>query len=246
MGNLNLLQSGYTKRVGEVYGVKQYGKYIMKAIPFSHAPHNQTQKDSLTAFTKLNRMSSVLAKNFFNYLPISDKKMYKNNAVAQYFKSMIQGHAFNPELAFPTFERDSNIDITAFVLDEDTKTVSATISDLSTILPGQSEHICAMFVTDSGAVKNIVVRPYSPLHQINFALDQLDFSDYWYIIVKSVITNKTKKVSLQLLKGEAIRVVVNGVFMTNRLASTIDTEVVNDTWRLTSNDIYYENNIIYF
>lgn len=47
MGKMNFLQGGYTGTLGETYGVKQRRTVFAKAKPFSHTPHNQTQKIAL-------------------------------------------------------------------------------------------------------------------------------------------------------------------------------------------------------
>ena len=78
MGKINLLKADYIGKVGQTYGVRQYRQSIVKATPFSHSPHNTAQTKAVRAFEKLNRFSSYVAKTFWRYLNLSDKKMYRH------------------------------------------------------------------------------------------------------------------------------------------------------------------------
>ena len=96
MGTINILKSAFNGKVGQIYGTKQNGKYYAKAVPFSHAPHNNSQKSAFSAFVCLNRFAQGIGKELFKYLYLSDKKMTKANAVAQFFKPAIKDKTFTP------------------------------------------------------------------------------------------------------------------------------------------------------
>lgn len=96
MGKMNLLKAGYTGKVGQIYGTKGNNKIIAKAVPFSHAPHNETQKECFSAFGALQRTCSAIYKSFWSYLGLSDKKMNKLNATAHLFKPIIKNHTYQP------------------------------------------------------------------------------------------------------------------------------------------------------
>lgn len=95
MATMNILTSSINGKLGTAYGTKQYGNHYIKAVPFSHTPHNQTQKDSFTAFGCLQRYSAQLAKNFWPYLNLSDKGLQRINAVAAAYKKLISEHEFD-------------------------------------------------------------------------------------------------------------------------------------------------------
>lgn len=94
MATINLLNGSFNGKLGSLYGTKEYGKSFVKAIPFAHAPHNQTQTNCVRAFEVLNRVSAKVAKDYFYHLPLSSKKMSKMNAVAQFLKPLIKNHVF--------------------------------------------------------------------------------------------------------------------------------------------------------
>lgn len=94
MGQMNLLKASIRGKVGELYGTQTKGQAILHAVPFSHAPHSQTQTKSVRAFEKVNRIAGGMAKNFWKYLNLSDAKMLKHNAVASWLKPLIVDHEF--------------------------------------------------------------------------------------------------------------------------------------------------------
>lgn len=95
MGKMNLLKAGYTGTLGTTYGVKQRRIIYAKAKPFSHTPHNEVQKKSFTAFSKLQRFCSYVNKYYWKDLGLKDKDRNKMNVSAQFFKKMIVNHEFD-------------------------------------------------------------------------------------------------------------------------------------------------------
>ena len=96
MATINLLTSSFNGKLGAIYGTSQYKKKFVKAVPFSHSPHNLKQTASVRAFEVLNRISATLGRSFFEYLSVSDKNMSKMNAVAHLLKPTVQNNTFNP------------------------------------------------------------------------------------------------------------------------------------------------------
>lgn len=92
---MNLLKANFVGKVGEVYGAKWKSQHVIKAIPFSHAPHNEKQTKAVRAFECVNRVAGGISKYFWPYLNLSDKKMLKHNAVAQMLKPLLTGGVFN-------------------------------------------------------------------------------------------------------------------------------------------------------
>ena len=97
MGKLNLLRAGYEGKVGQTYGVAKKGLYDIKATPFSHTPHNAKQTTAKNEFTGLNRIASQVVKKMWKYLSLSDKGMYRNNALCKAWKGALKGDTFHLE-----------------------------------------------------------------------------------------------------------------------------------------------------
>lgn len=95
MGKLKLIQGAFNGKVGEFYGTKQYRKHFIKAVPFSHTPHNEKQNQAFSAFGCLQRMSSQFVRGFWQYLGLSDKNMNKINAVAKWAKICVSNRSFS-------------------------------------------------------------------------------------------------------------------------------------------------------
>ena len=113
MGKMELLKSGFTGKVGTIYGSKGNGKINAKAVPFSHTPHNVKQKNAFTAFGCLQRLSAFIAKSsFFELLNIKQKDMLNINSVAKWLKPMVSGGTFSIEKIENVIERSELYTIT--------------------------------------------------------------------------------------------------------------------------------------
>lgn len=95
MGKMELLKAGYTGKVGTIYGSKGHGKINAKVVPFSHTPHNENQKQAFSAFACLLRLSVFISKKLWEFLGLSNRKMLKQNAVAQWLKPLISAKTFD-------------------------------------------------------------------------------------------------------------------------------------------------------
>lgn len=113
MGKMELLKSGFTGKVGTIYGSKGNGKINAKAVPFSHTPHNVKQKNAFSAFGCLQRLSAFISKsNFFELLNIKQKNMLNINSVAKWLKPMVSGGIFSIEKIENVIERSNIYTIT--------------------------------------------------------------------------------------------------------------------------------------
>lgn len=113
MGKMELLKSGFTGKVGTIYGSKGNGKINAKAVPFSHTPHNAKQKNAFTAFGCLQRLSAFISKsNFFELLNIKQKNMLNINSVAKWLKPMVSNGIFSIEKIENVIERSNLYTIT--------------------------------------------------------------------------------------------------------------------------------------
>lgn len=111
MGTMNLLTSSINGKLGEMYGVKQYGKHFAKAIPFSHSPFNEKQKKAFSAFTLLNRFACGQWRAMKKYIRLENYKMLPQNILARDFKEMVQGAFFNLDNIYKVCNKLESIQI---------------------------------------------------------------------------------------------------------------------------------------
>lgn len=95
MGKMNLLKSNYTGSVGATTGAVQRGTSVVKAKIWSKAPANPTQQHSVRAFESLNRVCGIMARRWANWLPVKKTNTLLHNALAHYFKKVVENHAFD-------------------------------------------------------------------------------------------------------------------------------------------------------
>ena len=113
MGKMELLKSGFTGKVGTIYGSKGNGKINAKAVPFSHTPHNEKQKKAFSAFGCLQRLAAFISKsNFFELLNIKQKNLLNINSVAKWLKPMVSDGLFSIEKIENVIERSDLYTIT--------------------------------------------------------------------------------------------------------------------------------------
>lgn len=162
---MNLLTSSFDGKVGELYGTKQYGNHYLKAIPFSHAPHSEKQKNSFSAFGCLNRFSSGIAKAFFSYLGLSNKTMLKHNAVAQLFKPCVENHVFNISNLSQVIKSDSSVSLESFTTDYENNVIRALFTtSWENNAKNKNGWVC--FVIDALGNSLATVSPSGSTHQM--------------------------------------------------------------------------------
>lgn len=96
MGKLNLLQAHWSGKVGKTVGQAYHGKKVVRATERVVRHPNETQTKSVRAFEGLNRFASAAVKDLWQYESLSEAKMYKHNAQAAAWKTLISGHRFTP------------------------------------------------------------------------------------------------------------------------------------------------------
>ena len=131
MATLNLLTSSFNGKIGEHYGVSQYHKKFVKAVPFSHTPHNATQTYCVRAFEILNRVSSSIAEHYFSFLPLSAKNMTKTNAVSQFLKPLIMTHFFEVRNIDIVFGETRTFSIVNLNFDEELKVLNVNLNNIA-------------------------------------------------------------------------------------------------------------------
>lgn len=131
MATINLLKSSYNGKLGQTYGVQQYHKKFVKAIPFSHAPHNDKQQNSVRAFEKLNRVSAEIARKFFFNLPLSDKTLSRMNAVASFLKPVVKDNTFNLSNVKSVFGSYESFSVPFIQISTDANSVVVNVENLA-------------------------------------------------------------------------------------------------------------------
>lgn len=152
MAELNLLKGSFNGKLGELYGSKQFGNYYAKAIPFSHAPHNTKQKSSFSAFAKLNRFSSGLAKIFFDYMGINNNGMLKHNAIAKAFKITVKNNVFRFQNLSEIIAMDGTTTTSGIELHYDTNILSASFSTTEEVDKKNNKTWVCFIISNEGEV----------------------------------------------------------------------------------------------
>ena len=226
MGKMNLLRADYIGQVGQTYGVRQYNKSIVKAVPFSHTPHNDAQTNAVRAFEKLNRFSAYVARTFWRYLNLSDKTMYRHNAVAKWLKPCVSNGSFELGNLVSVIPTNSSLSLTNVTIDFDTKT--ATVSFVNSAYSAQTtnENIFIALVADTGTVKAGGV--FSSVSQtLTFTWDYTDFTTLSVVMFKSSL-NGTKRVITGLcIYSENVQYVINNILYTSLMPLTASPTVEN-------------------
>lgn len=158
MGIVNLLNASVNGKLGEVYGTKQWGNHYLKAIPFSHTPHNEAQKQSFSAFQKLVRFSSGVAKDFKEYLPIKTALMTAANATAQLFKPIIKEKSFNITFLEDVITMDGTTVIKSFGVNYETNQIFLEASTTE-IVSSLTKNVWVIVIFDDLGKVQKVIKP---------------------------------------------------------------------------------------
>lgn len=244
MGIMNTLNGSYTGKVGSTYGVRQYRKNIEKVVPFSHAPHNITQTNSVRAFEALNRFSSFVSRVFWQFLNLSDKKVLKHNAVSKWFAPVVKNHTFsleNIEEVIPTNPTLYFIDIQA---DFDHNTVVVQLHNSKFSQYTSDEKIFIAFVTEKGVVKAGGVYP-EDTEEITLSWDATNFSNFSIVMFKSSIQFKKKIVNGFCIYGGELPLVIDGVFYTARKQWRVSPLVQDSVFYLSTQDASVSSEMLF-
>jgi hypothetical protein len=244
MGNINLLKAGYHGKVGQTYGVHQKGQYIIKAVPFSHTPHNTTQNKAKNAFTRLNKVCSRVVKSMWNYLNLSDKGMYKNNALCKAWKNALKENDFIMENLFEVISDAGQLQITEIVFDPDNFVFAYSIGELYPNVPTGEQVIYAGIITDKFITKaDITAKGTQAL--LSSVFDFIDFAFYQVWAFKSVKTARGWQLKGLSMTDPIFVIIVNGIFYTARWRWHQIPYIQNGILYLSSEDAYINNGVLY-
>lgn len=234
MGEINLLRAGYAKKVGNTYGVEGKGSFYLKAVPFSHTPHSQKQNKAVDAFTRLNRFSSKVAKDFWKYLNLSDRKMYKNNAVSQWLKAALVENSFQYENLENIIPATGHLVVNTSEFNQQTAEYSITLENIPDTPNADEEVIFAGIFTDRAVCKASAVRKGSTI-TLTGIFNLVDFPYIQVVAFKAVPNGKHYKIT-SLFVGEKIYyVIVNGIFFMSRYEWTQLPYILNGVLYLPTN-----------
>ena len=245
MGKMNTLNADYVGKVGVTYGVRQWGKSIEKAIPFSHSPHNATQTKSVRAFEKLNRFSAYVAKTFWRYLNLSDKTMYKHNAVSKWFKPVVHSHSFKLANLVEIIPPNETLSFGTINIDLETKTATVHYNNSQYSQYTTEEHIFIALVADNGTVK--AGGAFSPVSQtVTFNWDYNDFVTLSVVMFKSSTQFKKKVINGFCIHSETQEFVIDDVLYTSLMSLDTQPTIDNGILSLGSSDFSIADNILHW
>lgn len=235
MGTMNTLNGSFVGKVGVTYGVRQYGKNIQKAVPFSHSPHNATQKNSVRAFEKLNRFASFVARVFWQFLNLTDKKMLRHNAVAKWLAPVVKNHSFDLENIAEVIPENASLMFVDVTPDYEHNRIAIKIRNEKYSEYTSDEKIFIAFVTDQGAVKAGGVYP-EDTEEIELLWDVSNFAYFSLVMFKSSIQFKKKVVNGFCFYGGNLPIVLLGVFYIARKQWHVQPFVEDEKFCLSTQD----------
>lgn len=243
MGKLNLLRAGYEGKVGETYGVAKKGLYDIKAIPFSHTPHNNSQNTAKEQFIGLNRIASSVVKKMWNYLSLSDKKMYRNNALCQLWKGALTGTTFHIDNLKRVINQDGALKITEELYNLQELKFIYSVQELFPNEESVNQQIYLAIVTNKNFTKADITGKGNSL-TLSTIFDYVDFAYFQVWAFKA-----RKGIKKWQLKGLSISnpifvVIVNEVFFVNRWRWQRIPFIIDEVLYLPTENAKIENEIL--
>lgn len=242
MGKINILKAGYSGKTGQTYGVEKKDRFIVKAVPFSHTPHSHSQNKAKDKFIGLNRIASAVVKKFWYYLGLSDKSMYRNNALTKAWKQALEGDVFLLENMEKVIPNVGALQIIENSFDYETFDYSYTITDNEPLSEGQEQYIYTAVVTNRFITKQDV----SAKGQITTLKSSLGIVDFAFIQVYAFkarrYKNKWYLSGLSITEKKYI-IVVNGIFYMSRWQWNVKPFIKNGILYLSSKDTSIKNGV---
>lgn len=236
MAQINILTSSYNGKLGTTYGTKQYNKHFVKAIPFSHAPRTEIQKESLAAFTKLNKVCSQIVKKYWQYLGLSDKKMYKNNALTQKLKVLINNKVFDPLNIYSVYQQSSTTQITQTDIDNNKNEITVNFIDNEIIKNGfKKQFLLIVFSENAIVYVNQTTDKQNYFFTTNVPMTENAY--YYFLVLSTKYKNNQKFIESKIIKLKNNKYVVNGVWYIMRLYWVYEPYVDNETLYLKDEEL---------
>ena len=215
MGKLNLLKAGYHGKVGETYGIAKKNLYDIKAVPFSHTPHNDKQVTAKNEFIGLNRIASQVVKKMWQYLSLSDKNMYRNNALCKKWKNALKGGKFSLENLKEVIPEEGKLKIDTIKYDPNLLTFIYLANEVNPNEQSKNQIIYLAIVTNNQITKaHINGKGDSVL--LSSAFDYIDFAYFQVWAFKAVPGIKKWQLKGLSITNPVFVVIVNEVFFVSR------------------------------
>ncbi len=215
MGKLNLLRAGYEGKVGQTYGVAKKGLYAIKATPFSHTPHNTRQNTAKDEFTGLNRIASRVVKKMWKYLSLSDKDMYRNNALCKAWKGALKGGVFSIENFKEVISEEGKLRIDTIEFNPQLFTFSYSASEVNPDEKSINQVIYLAIITNRQITKaDVSGRGNSLL--LSSVFDYIDFAYFQVWAFKAVPGIKKWQLKGLSISDPVFVIIVNEVFFISR------------------------------
>lgn len=240
MGEMNILTASIDGKLGEMYGVKQYGKHFAKAIPFSHTPFSAKQKKAFSNFALLNRFACGQWGAMKRHIRLISGKMLPQNILAREYKKMIQGAFFNLENIYQVCDKLTSVEVIQAEYFEDEKKfiIEYTLEDTAekgipqeTFLTCYDREIYCLLQTQA-EVGN---------HTLTFYTDREEILDPCFVFTQY----KKKKHGWGVVGALAVRlnleIVIDGVWYTSNQGLSGQIEVENGVMKMPQNVARVEN-----
>lgn len=242
MAQINLLKANYTGSIGNTTGVELAGQNVIKAKIWSKAPASNLQKNNVRAFEALNRVCGVMSRKWAQWLPVKKNNMLLHNALAKYFKDVVQNHTFNPNTFEQYADGTSTITINHCTYDQRTGElrlkVAGNLQDFDTGLEQW-----AIIVCDAKAHIMLFVNPRATEYETEQTVGCSDPSKIYVIcFASSKKTGKTHFTACAVSPKP-----FDGTWYTSVTQSVITAVYDANTYKLilTTSGMYVQNNTLY-
>lgn len=243
MGKLNLLKAGYEGKVGQTYGVAKKGLYDIKATPFSHTPHNARQATAKDEFVGLNRIASQVVKKMWQYLSLSDKKMYRNNALCQAWKGALKGGTFHIENLKEVISEEGKLRIDTIKYDPQLFTFAYSANEEDPDEQSSNQIIYLAIITNRQVTKaHASGRGNSVL--LSSVFDYIDFAYFQVWAFKAVRGIKKWQLKGLSITNPIFVIIVNEVFFISRWRWQKIPFIINEILYLPPENAKIENEIL--
>lgn len=215
MGKLNILKAGYEGKVGQTYGVAKKNLYDIKAVPFSHTPHNNLQNTAKNEFVGLNRIASRVVKKMWKYLSLSDKGMYRNNALCKAWKNALKGDTFRIENLKDVISENGKLRIDTVKYDPQLFTFIYSANEENPDKQSSNQIIYLAVVTNNQITKSDISGRGNSLI-LSSSFDYVDFAYFQVWAFKAVPGIKKWQLKGLSITNPIFVIIVNGVFFISR------------------------------
>lgn len=225
MAKLNLLNGNIQGKLGETYGYRRKQDNILSAVPFSHAPHNDAQKQSFTAFAQAQKLYGSIARIFFDYTNLEDKRLNKINAVAKYFKGLIENHSYVPNNITKILPQNDTMQLVTVNYNGDTSVLSIGIDNITQSVRGLKDRLyLGVFALNGVLLDEYTKELQQGANVINLTITNL--LEYQIIAFKSVATLKGWRMCCPIYFAKE-QLVIDGILYINKVPYIKDV-AVND------------------